>query len=145
MALRQTAHEVDLRQPSAPREDKSSFAAGSRENERILIHVTDSPSAVGLIRRGRRVADYLRADCFAVAVVPGPGLSALPIEQRDALERHLDFARKLHIDTRVLDAENAPMLSSVLRTPMGSRKSSSRSRPSLDFASSARSACSPCR
>jgi two-component system sensor histidine kinase KdpD len=69
--------------------------------------VTDSPSAVGLIRRGRRVADYLRADCFAVTVVPGPGLTSLPPSQREPLERHLDFARKLHIETRVLDAEDA--------------------------------------
>ncbi|MDX2267536.1 MAG: histidine kinase [Bryobacter sp.] len=96
MALRQTAHEVDLRQPASP-----------KEKERILIHITDSPSAVGLIRRGRRVADYLRADCFAVTVLPGPGLPSLAVEQREALDRHLDFARKLHIDTRILDAENA--------------------------------------
>jgi two-component system sensor histidine kinase KdpD len=107
MALRQTAHEVDLRQPSVPPENAPRGAAVAKESERILIHVTESPSAVGLIRRGRRVADYLRADCFAVAVVPAPGLSALPGEQREALERHLDFARKLHIDTRVLDAEDA--------------------------------------
>lgn len=107
MALRQTAHEVDVRQPGAPRDSVHPSVAGPKENERILIHVTDSPSAVGLIRRGRRVADYLRADCFGVAVVPGPGLAALPSEEREALERHLDFARKLHIDTRVLDAEDA--------------------------------------
>jgi len=107
MALRQTAHEVDLRQPAAPRENALPSAANPKENERILIHVTESPSTVGLIRRGRRVADYLRADCFAVAVIPGPGLASLPAEQRESLVRHLDFARKLHIDTRVLDAENA--------------------------------------
>lgn len=107
MALRQTAHEVDLRQPAAPGTDEARSAAAPKEQERILIHVTDSPAAVGLIRRGRRVADYLRADCFAVAVVAGGGLAALPEEQRMALERHLDFARKLHIDTRVLDAEDA--------------------------------------
>lgn len=106
MALRQTAHEVDLRQPDAPRQDVARSSAVPLEHERILIHVTDSPSAVGLIRRGRRVADYLRADCFAVAVLSGSGLSALPGEQREALERHLDFARKLHIDTRILDAED---------------------------------------
>jgi two-component system sensor histidine kinase KdpD len=107
MALRQTAHEVDLRQPDAPREDLARSAAVSGEHERIMIHVTASPSTVGLIRRGRRVADYLRADCFAVAVVEGPGLPALSGEQREALDRHLDFARKLHIDTRVLDADDA--------------------------------------
>jgi two-component system, OmpR family, sensor histidine kinase KdpD len=107
MALRQTAHEVDLRQPDAPRETSAGAASESGERERILIHVTASPSTVGLIRRGRRVADYLRAGCFAVAAVPGPGFAALAQEQREAFERHLDFARKLHIDTRVLDASDA--------------------------------------
>ncbi len=108
MALRQTAHEVDLRMtPSAPREGEARSDSASSGDERILIHVTDSPSAVGLIRRGRRVANFLRADCFAVAVVPGPRRAALPGDQREALQRHLDFARKLHIDTRVLDAEDA--------------------------------------
>ena len=102
MALRQTAHEVDLRQAeTAGRQPEPR----GPEHERILIHVTDSPSTVGLIRRGKRVADYLRADCFAVSVVPAPGLGTLPATQRECLERHLDFARKLHIETRVLEAD----------------------------------------
>ena len=112
MALRQTAHEVDLRQAEAdahwtaehPRAQQDAEPGGERE--RILIHVTDSPGAVGLIRRGRRVADYLRAECFAVSVVPGPGLASLPAVQRESIERHLDFARKLHIETRILDADD---------------------------------------
>jgi two-component system sensor histidine kinase KdpD len=102
MALRQTAHEVDLRQDEMPAPPVPVPA----EHERILIHVTGSPSAVGLIRRGRRVADYLRADCFAVSVVPGPGLNSLPLTERESLERHLDFASKLHIETRILDADD---------------------------------------
>lgn len=116
MALRQTAHEVDLRQVESvaeavvesPRPADAKLVNGEQggEHEGILIHVTGLPSAVGLIRRGRRVADYLRADCFAVAVVPGVGMQGLSEEQREALERHLDFARKLHIDTRILDAED---------------------------------------
>jgi two-component system sensor histidine kinase KdpD len=83
LALRQTAHEVDHRPPVGPR-------------ERILIHVTGAPATVALIRRGRRVADYLQADCFAVAVPPDPDTAAL--------DRHLDFARKLHIETRLLES-----------------------------------------
>jgi len=105
MALRQTAHEVDLRQDEVALErERVEAPAVAQERERILIHVTDAPGAAGLIRRGRRVADYLRADCFAVSVVPGPGLESLPRARRESLERHLDFARKLHIETRVLDA-----------------------------------------
>ena len=112
IALRQTAHEVDARHTAEPARKSGSRrphseADPSEEHERILIHVTPGPSAVALIRRGRRVADYLRVDCFAVAVVPGPGLDSLPSAEREALERHLDFARKLHIETRVLDAEDA--------------------------------------
>jgi two-component system sensor histidine kinase KdpD len=102
MALRQAAHEIDLRQDLSP----SHSPPAPADLERILIHVTESPGTAGLIRRGRRVADYLRAACFAVAVVPAPGLSALPSAQREALERHLDFARKLHIETRILDADD---------------------------------------
>ncbi|MBS1826810.1 MAG: histidine kinase [Acidobacteria bacterium] len=101
MALRQTAHEVDLRQDGEEPRSREELLrnAAPAEHERILIHVTDSPATVGLIRRARRVADYLRAECFAVAVGHGAGLEA-------ATERHLDFARKLHIETRVLDAED---------------------------------------
>ncbi|MFN7934717.1 MAG: histidine kinase [Bryobacteraceae bacterium] len=102
MALRQTAHEVDLRQDEVTAHRPDDLSG----NERILIHVTDSPATVGLIRRGRRVADYLRAECFAVAVMQGPGLDSLPSLKREAIERHLDFARKLHIETRVLDADD---------------------------------------
>lgn len=120
IALRQTAHEIDVRQPSesqAPPSRQEMRRPPVAEHERILIHITDSPSTVGLIRRGRRVADYLRADCFAVSVVTGPGLTGLPPEHREALERHLDFARKLHIDTRILDAEDAAeALTSFART-----------------------------
>ena len=96
MSLRQTAHEVDVRESGEQ----------PAEHERILIHVTDAPSGVALIRRGRRVADYLRADCFAVTVVPGAGLAGLPAKERETLERHLEFARRLHIETRVLDADD---------------------------------------
>ncbi len=59
-----------------------------------------------MIRRGKRVADYLKADCFAVCVPPLSNLASLPIAEREALERHLDFARKLRIETRVLEGDN---------------------------------------
>jgi len=84
LALRQTAHEVET------------ATHGPQTTERILIHVTSDPSTAMLIRRGKRVADYLHADCFAVAICGEDGLS------EDAVERHLNFARNLHIETRVL-------------------------------------------
>jgi two-component system, OmpR family, sensor histidine kinase KdpD len=66
--------------------------------------VTESPASSGLIRRGRRVADYLKADCFAVAVVRGEMDSG----QKAAIDEHLAFARRLHIETRVLRADDVP-------------------------------------
>ena len=108
MALRQAAHEVEVRHGPESEESGplSIDAEPAEERERILIHVTDSPAAAALIRRGKRVADYLRADCFAVAVAPGAGLERLPPACRETIERHLDFARKLQIETRVLPAED---------------------------------------
>lgn len=96
MALRQAAHEVEIRQGE---ENVRSHHTEPEVRERILIHITEAAASIGLIRRGRRVADYLKADCFAVGVTPSP--------DEEALEKHLEFARKLHIETRVLEGENA--------------------------------------
>ena len=51
------------------------------------------------------------AECFAIAI-PGAGdLSGLTECDRESLERHLNFARNLHIETRVLEGEDtAPIL-----------------------------------
>src|SRR5215470_7615954 len=94
LALRQAAHEVEVRQ-----EDQ-------RPADRILIHITDDPTTAMLIRRGRRVADYLRAECFAIYVAPHGDLSDLSHDEREAVEKHLNFARNLHIETRVLQGQN---------------------------------------
>jgi len=112
LTLRQAAHEVDLRQSAydetrgfqVPRISEAR-PAGETDNpskERILIHMTADPSTAMLIRRGRRVADYLRADCTAVFVHQTPELSQLPAEERQAIEKHLRFARSLQIETRIL-------------------------------------------
>jgi two-component system, OmpR family, sensor histidine kinase KdpD len=111
MALRQTAHEVDIRQSEGADglAQKESRAESLEEetNERILIHITEAPATAALIRRGRRVADYLKADCFAVCVLPPAAMAELPKTSREAIERHLEFARRLHIETRILEGENA--------------------------------------
>jgi two-component system sensor histidine kinase KdpD len=113
MALRQTAHEVDMRQ--AP---PTAFpAASASAPERILIHITPAPATAALIRRARRVADYLQAACFAVCVLPGPTIDSLPPDRRREIERHLDFARRLHIETRILEGEDeAQALSAFAHT-----------------------------
>jgi two-component system, OmpR family, sensor histidine kinase KdpD len=114
LALRQTAHEVEIRQvdydspgfqEAPPNGDETGVPP--RSVDRILILATPDPSTAMLIRRGKRVADYLHADCFAVAVSPHNDLRDLPTGEREALERHLNFARNLHIEARLLQGENA--------------------------------------
>jgi two-component system sensor histidine kinase KdpD len=117
IALRQTAHEVEIRQVTLP-ESTTEVTAQPAEiastggsdygglTDRILVYVTEHPSTAILIRRGRRVADYLQADCFAVFIHAEMDFNALPATKREAVERHLNFARNLHIETRVLQGED---------------------------------------
>lgn len=117
IALRQTAHEVEIRQVTLP-ESTTEVTAQPAENlstggsdyggitDRILVYVTEHPSTAILIRRCRRVADYLQAECFAVFVHAEMDFNALPAPKREAVERHLNFARNLHIETRVLQGED---------------------------------------
>jgi two-component system sensor histidine kinase KdpD len=113
MALRQAAHEVDVRQSDSAGENAT--ATGDSVSEtvpaaepagRILIHITESPATAALIRRGRRVADYLKAECFAVCVLPPSGEDDLSKTVRAAIQRHLEFARGLRIETRILEGDD---------------------------------------
>jgi two-component system sensor histidine kinase KdpD len=113
LALRQTAHEVEIRQvdyDSPGFEQVPTYTDEAEEvprsAERILILVTPEPSSAMLIRRGKRVADYLNADCFAVAVSPEANSHRAADPEHEALERHLNFARNLHIETRVLEGKD---------------------------------------
>jgi two-component system, OmpR family, sensor histidine kinase KdpD len=89
LAMRHTAHEVEEKLfPPKP-------------GERILICLTGRPSSANLIRRGKRVADYLQADCLAVHV-SAPGTC-------DAIvQRHMNFARNLRIQTYVIEGKDVP-------------------------------------
>ena len=102
LALRQTAHEVDARQP----EDPSPATEEVTTNERILVLITSDPASTALIRRGRRVGDYIHGECYAVCVLKRGEFERLPAEQKAAIEKHLSFARELHIETRRLEGEN---------------------------------------
>ena len=68
-----------------------------------MVYLTADPFAPALIRRAKRAASFFHAECWAVAVTPGPGLQGLPAEHREALEKYLNFARNLHLETRVLE------------------------------------------
>jgi two-component system sensor histidine kinase KdpD len=94
LALRQAAHEVEMRHEIP------------KSTDRLLIHITSEPSTAMLIRRGRRIADYLRAECFAIYISQTGDLGNLPILEREAVERQLNFARNLHIETRILQGTN---------------------------------------
>jgi two-component system sensor histidine kinase KdpD len=113
LALRQTAHEVEIRQVDYESPGFQTYAEGdelanqaSPRADRILIHVTADPSTAMLVRRGKRVADYLQADCFAVAVERDGDSRETGAPEREAVERHLNFARNMHIEARVLQGSD---------------------------------------
>jgi len=100
LAMRQAAHVVEAR--NAGRAVPGQGTAGGAASERLLLLVGPDPSSAALIRRGRRVADHLGAECVAVFAAPDPDLGHLTPGERERLERHFDFARGLRIETRVL-------------------------------------------
>jgi two-component system sensor histidine kinase KdpD len=89
LAIRHTAHEVEEKLFEPHRE------------ERILICLTGRPSSANLIRRGKRVADYLQADCMAVHVAPCAVCD-------ESVQRHMSFARHLRIQTHLLQGADVP-------------------------------------
>jgi len=116
MALRHTAHEVEekLDAEAALRSESPGEPANGpqpdRRTERILICLTGRPSSAMLIRRGKRVADYIHADCIAVHVGD-------PTHDREAVERHMSFAKNLRIETHMIPAGDVPgALASFART-----------------------------
>jgi len=118
LALRQAAHEVDLRQSvfdetnrfQTPRisDSRVNETAGEHTRERILIHITADATSAMLIRRGRRAADFLHADCLAVFVHRTAELADLPAAERAAVEKHLRFARNLRIETQIVGGKDVP-------------------------------------
>jgi two-component system sensor histidine kinase KdpD len=105
MAMRHTAHEVEdkLHTPHAP----DSGGAPAR-HERLLVCLTGRPASAILIRRGKRVADYLQGDCLAIHVAPPNSGASGPSQNREAVERHMNFARNLRIQTHIVEATDVP-------------------------------------
>ncbi|HMI53301.1 MAG TPA: magnesium transporter [Candidatus Saccharimonadales bacterium] len=99
LAIRQTAQALEAR--ATAKKDQTEPRA-----EKILVNITIDPSTAMLLRRARRVADYLHAGCVAVFVCPEPEVSALPAAQRQSVERHLRFAEDLRIETAVVHGTN---------------------------------------
>jgi two-component system, OmpR family, sensor histidine kinase KdpD len=111
LALRQTAHELEQREiviEEAPAEKEpaaASVAFTKQVRDRILIYITQDPYTSVLIRRGRRRADFLGADCFAIAVLPSKQ-DKLPPGCKEAIQKHVNFAKNLHIETRTLESND---------------------------------------
>ncbi len=107
LALRQAAHEVEQRMENghdvAPTPD--SIELHLSKQHKILMLVTSDPETAMLIRRAKRMGDFMDAECFAVAIPSGGGTELSQVE-REAVDRHLNFARNLHIETRILDGED---------------------------------------
>jgi two-component system sensor histidine kinase KdpD len=115
LAIRQTAHEVDVRHTvqdgtqaaETSGEDQGSAASPrARSPECILILITEDPSSAALIRRGKRVADYLQAECLAVSILRDGNLQNIAAAQREAVEKHMKFARNLQIEPSVLQGDD---------------------------------------
>jgi two-component system sensor histidine kinase KdpD len=114
IALRQAAHELELRESTSASEERRQEQTRGGVSpplpkaavDRILIYVSAHSSTAMLIRRGRRMADYLGADCFAVSVMPFQDRSGVPKDDRYAVEKHLNFAKNLHIEIRALEAND---------------------------------------
>jgi two-component system sensor histidine kinase KdpD len=105
LALRQTAHEVDIREvdPDQFWQSVRGGAADGQPAERVVVHITAHPATANLIRRAWRVAEFLQAGCIAVQVRATS--SRLSPEESEAIEKHLRFARDLHIETRVIEGD----------------------------------------
>src|SRR5262249_19906444 len=105
LAMRQAAYAVESRLPDEDARSAGDAALTSTRTsrDRLLLVIGPDPSSAALIRRGRRVADYLRADCLAVYVAKHADVHDLTSAERANLERHLNFARGLRIETRVLE------------------------------------------
>jgi two-component system sensor histidine kinase KdpD len=115
LAMRQTAHQLEerleeMRLPEPVR------ALNAEREERILIWLTPQPSTAMLIRRGRRVADYLNSSCSAICVGRDSTMSDLSVEDRAGLDRHLNFCRNLRIQAEtIVDREPAKAVAAYAR------------------------------
>jgi two-component system sensor histidine kinase KdpD len=103
IAMRHAAHELEEKLVPAPVDDpEGRHHDPTRHHERIMVCLTGRPSSALLIRRARRVADYLQAGCMALhiaAEMPGDAID-------ETVKRHMSFARNLRIETHVVKAKD---------------------------------------
>lgn len=85
-------------------------AKGHNRQHKVLIHVTADPKTAMVTRRAKRVSDFLGVECMAVLVTPTGDLTGLAESERQALEKHLAFARNLHINAHILKGNSGASL-----------------------------------
>jgi two-component system sensor histidine kinase KdpD len=103
LALRQTAHQIEERREDL-RLPRTLVPQASGRPESILIWLTPHPSTAMLIRRGRRVADFLNSSCTALVVARDAAMSELSTEDRAAMEHQMNFCRNLRITPEVIES-----------------------------------------
>jgi two-component system sensor histidine kinase KdpD len=111
LALREAAHEVGQRiasQAEVPL--KEATAIGANRQHKVLIHLTPDPKTAMVTRRAKRVSDFLGVECLAVLITPAGDLTGLAESERQALEKHLVFARNLQINAQMLKGNSASVL-----------------------------------
>lgn len=112
LALREAAHEVEhrLETSTAGPVQEGTIDQERRKQQKILVFLTADPKTAMVTRRAKRVGDFLGVECFAVAVRPLGNLNSPTHADREAIERHLNFARNLHIETHTLEGKDAACL-----------------------------------
>ena len=96
LALRQTARQLEDKREGAI--TPAVLRERSRQSsERILLWIAPHPSAAVLIRRGRRVADYLNCSCMAVYLK----------KDSAALDFYLNICRNLRIEAQPVEGDEA--------------------------------------
>jgi two-component system sensor histidine kinase KdpD len=71
--------------------------------ERILALFDHRGSGDAITRQAWRFASALQGDLVVVAIVPPGGVAALPSAQRALIERHLQLAKDLGAETRLVE------------------------------------------
>jgi two-component system sensor histidine kinase KdpD len=109
LALREAAHEVGqriaLRQVGV--DERPEPREHLQAKHRILVYLTADPKTAMVIRRAKRTSDFLGAECLAVVVQPSGKAGASTSPNWEAIQKHLNFARNLHIETHILEGDNA--------------------------------------
>jgi two-component system, OmpR family, sensor histidine kinase KdpD len=110
LALREAAHGVGQRIAEEQSLNQGDGTQPYGTKQKVLVFLTADPKTAMVIRRARRVSDFLGTECVAVVLHPTGDLSDPNTLNREALEKHLGFARNLHIETRILTGEDASVV-----------------------------------